>query len=285
MHFGSLPISWPGGSRTAVLLNIMYEQWAPGTAPGLGPMGNPLRPGLVDHQALSWSDYGWRTGVGRLLDTLAGASASATFYASGILTETAPATLVDIAAAGHEICGHAWSQDLLLPSMDAEEERLQLKACIEALTSVTGQRPRGWMSPRCTPGPHTATLLAEQRLTWTGDVFDADLPYVLDTPAGPLVAFPFGLEVNDVPTNVRYGAPARELLSRFNEVADALTEEDRISYIDITFHAHVGARPAGLAALRGILGEAETRGLWVGNRSAALVHLHGHAEEGTEQRA
>jgi len=62
--------SWPTGQPHAVVINIMYEQWAPGTAPGLGPVGNPLPGGVLDYQALSWSEYGPHTGIWRLLELL-----------------------------------------------------------------------------------------------------------------------------------------------------------------------------------------------------------------------
>lgn len=263
---------WPNGSRTALLVNIMYEQWSPTSAPGLGPMGNPLAPGLTDYQARSWSDYGWKTGIWRLLDTLSDAEIAATFYASGILTETAPDTIRAITAAGHELAGHAWTQDVMLAGMDEREEHAQIERCLAALTTIGGTRPRGWMSPRCTPSANTASLLAAAGFDWIGDVFDAELPYLVEKPDRAFAAFPFGLDVNDVPMNVRYGLPARELAHTFQDVASALESEDRIAYVDATFHAHVGARPAGLSALRQIIAFSKEHGFWIGTRSAALDH-------------
>lgn len=266
---------WPTGTPIALLVNVMYEQWDPAAPPGLGPMGNPLRPGLVDHQAASWSDYGWRSGIHRLLRVLGHASVRSTVYASGLLAVTAPNSLRDTAGEGHEVCGHAWTQDLLLPGLDLSTERAQLERSLDALTRATTTTPVGWMSPRCTPSANTAALLAEAGIRWTGDVFDADLPYRLDVPQGELVAYPFGLEVNDVPMNVRYGQPAREMATTFHDLVEAVTGEDRLAYIDVTVHAHVGARPLGLSALGRILAEAKDRGLWIATRTEALDHLVG----------
>jgi hypothetical protein len=36
---------WPGGRHLAVVLNVAYEGWSDGKAPGIGPMGNPLPAG------------------------------------------------------------------------------------------------------------------------------------------------------------------------------------------------------------------------------------------------
>lgn len=258
--------SWPGGARAALVLNVMYEQWAPDKAPGLGPMGNPLPAGVVDYQALSWADYGWRTGVWQLLDSFERESLAASFYVSGILSETAPDTVRAIVDGGHEVSAHAWSQDRIPAALTREEERIEIERCADALGRVGGQRPRGWISPRCTPSAHTAELLVASGFEWFGDVFDADLPYRLNTPAGSIVALPFGLEVNDLPMTVRYGQPTRALAQSFEYEARGLAISHRVGYIDVTLHAHVGARPAGLVALSEIVTTARGLGMWIATR-------------------
>ena len=65
--------------------------------------------------------------------------------------------------------------------------------------------PLGWLSPRCTPSAHTSRLLARAGFRWHADMFDADLPYRIDTAEGSLVGMPFTMEVNDMPLYVRYG--------------------------------------------------------------------------------
>src|SRR5580658_1697092 len=112
----------------------MYEMWAPGTAPGIGPMGNPLPGGVLDYQALSWSEYGARTGIDRLLDCFARDEVRASVYPSGILAASRPESIAAIADAGHELCGHAWSQDVVLPLLDEEAEQADVANSTEALT-------------------------------------------------------------------------------------------------------------------------------------------------------
>ena len=46
---------WPGGKRVAVIFNIAFEAWSDGQAPGIGAMGNVLRPGFFDTNAHSWA--------------------------------------------------------------------------------------------------------------------------------------------------------------------------------------------------------------------------------------
>lgn len=250
------PYTWSGGRSAALVINVMFEQWAPGVAPGLGPMGNPLPSGALDYQALSWADYGWKTGVWSALELLEKESVPATFYVSGILAQSAPSALRAISDQGHEIAGHSWSQDRIPALIGPDEERDEIIRCTEAITEVSGQRPRGWISPRCTPSASTGELLAECGYEWWGDVFDSDLPYWLDTPQGRIVGLPFGMEINDLPMTIRYGQPTRELASSFAYQARGLAVSGKLGYIDVTLHAHVSCRPAGLLALKEIIAEA-----------------------------
>ncbi|MFC5381203.1 polysaccharide deacetylase family protein [Aquipuribacter nitratireducens] len=261
------PSSWPSGSRGALVVNIMYEQWEPGVAPGLGPMGNPLPAGALDHQARGWADYGWRTGVPAVLDLLRRLDVPATFYVSGCLTETRPGTVEAVAAAGHEVAAHAWAQNRIPALLGRDAEAEEVERCADALGRLVGRRPRGWISPRCTPSALTAELLAAAGYDWFGDVFDADLPYRLDTPAGPITALPFGLETNDLPMTVRYGRPVSDLARSFEYEARAIVGTDRLAYVDVTLHAHVGCRPAGLLALSEIVSTARAAGMWCATRS------------------
>lgn len=43
-----MAIRWPSGKRLLVLVNVVLEGWSEQGAPGIGPMGNPLRPGVRD---------------------------------------------------------------------------------------------------------------------------------------------------------------------------------------------------------------------------------------------
>lgn len=259
---------WPSGHRLAVALNVMYEQWEPGTAPGIGPVGNPLPAGATDYQALSWSDYGRRTGIWRLLELFRRYDVRASVYPSAILAETAPDSLRAIVADGHELCGHSWAQNIIAACLDIDAERKLIGRTLDALEDTTGQRPVGWVSPRCTPSASTAQLLAEAGLEWFGDVFDSDLPYRIDTESGPIVGLPFDLDVNDMPLHIRYGQPHRELLSSFIDTFDGLRAEGRKAYLDVTVHAHIGARPAGRAVLAKLIEHATADGdCWIATRA------------------
>ena len=78
---------WPGGRLVAVVFNVAYEAWSDGKAPGIGPMGNPLKAGVLDLQARSWAAYGPEAGAWRLLEILEGFGLKAVFYTSGTVAQ------------------------------------------------------------------------------------------------------------------------------------------------------------------------------------------------------
>src|SRR5690349_17687461 len=101
-----VPAGWPADRPLAISLNVMLEGWADGSAPGIGPMGNPLKPGVPDLQAMSWAEYGPKVGTWRLLDLLDRESVRAVFYTSGVVAERYPDLPAAIAARGHIVAAH-----------------------------------------------------------------------------------------------------------------------------------------------------------------------------------
>ena len=146
-----LPAAWPAEHPLAISVSVMLEGWADDSAPGIGPMGNPLKPGVLDLQARSWADYGPKAGARRILDLLAGADTKAVFYVSGLLAERHPDLMRAIAAAGHVVAAHGWTQNVIPATQTAEDEARDLRRCLDTLTETAGTRPLGWLSPRCTP--------------------------------------------------------------------------------------------------------------------------------------
>lgn len=247
---GPLPSGWPQGRGIALSVSVMLEGWSEGAAPGVGPMGNVLPQGALDLQARSWADYGPQVGAWRLLDVLAAAKVRAVFYVSGVLAEQYPELLREIAGAGHAIAAHGWSQHVLPVSQSEEDERADLLRCLDVLEAASGMRPRGWISPRCTPSRSTAALLAEAGLQWHSDYFDQDLPRLLETGRGPLVAVPFTMEINDMPMSVRYGNSTDIYSGTLRHILEGWPLVSKRPFcLDLTVHTHVYGRPAGAIEL------------------------------------
>jgi peptidoglycan/xylan/chitin deacetylase (PgdA/CDA1 family) len=241
-----LPPTWPAGRSLAVSVSVMLEGWNDGAAPGVGPMGNVLKAGTLDLQGRSWADYGPNAGTWRLLDVLEAADVRAVFYISGILAGRYEPLMKAIVSAGHVIAAHGWGQDTIPATQDVATEKADLDRCLAALEAASGQRPRGWISPRCTPSANTATLLAAAGVPWHSDYFDHDLPRVITTPSGSLTAVPFTMEVNDMPMSVRYGNEPEAYTRVLGRILDNWSQLAlRPACLDITVHAHVFGRPFG----------------------------------------
>jgi len=235
---------WP--KPLAISVSVMLEGWSDDAAPGIGPMGNPLKPGVLDLQARSWAEYGPKVGAWRILDILKRLNVRSVFYVSGIVAERHPDLVTAIVTAGHTVAAHGWSQHIIPAYQTAEEEARDLERCIKAITNAAGRRPLGWLSPRCTPSLRTSELLTKAGFDWHADFFDSDLPRRHATPAGVIAAVPFTMEVNDMPLYVRYGSEPEAFTRILERIVSNWPRLGRpAACLDVTVHAHVFGRPLG----------------------------------------
>jgi peptidoglycan/xylan/chitin deacetylase (PgdA/CDA1 family) len=271
---------WPGGRHVAVVLNVAYEGWSDGNAPGIGPMGNPMPAGAFDTNALSWGSYGATRGIERLLRALDRAGGRASVMVSGIFGERTPGTVRAIAQAGHEIVAHCYAQDIIPAQLTPEQVRADIERTTAALDAASGQRPCGWISPRGTPSAESARFLLEAGYAWQGDVFDDDRPYlqIFDLPAhdaGRIVAIPLTMDINDLPHAMRFGRSPGQYIELFDEALDRmLKDEGEAVMIDVTAHAHVYGRPAGAWAFEAIAANVGGRDdVWLATRGEIAAHV------------
>lgn len=270
-----LPSQWPEKRRIAVSVSIMLEGWSDDSAPGLGPMGNPLKAGILDTQARSWAAYGPTTGAWRILDILEKTGLKAVFYTSGILAERYPDLMRAIVQAGHSIAAHAWAQNIIPAYQNAEQEEADLKRSVQAIEDYSGMRPTGWISPRVTPSGNTVDILSKHGFRWYADEFDQDLPYSVTGQHGKIVAVPFTVEVNDVPLYVRYGNEPSAFTNILSTILEGWgTIGNPAGCLDITVHAHVFGRPMGAIIFkRALMIAKQTEIAWMTNHSE-LANLY-----------
>ena len=267
---------WPGGKRIAVVFNVAFEAWSDGKAPGISPMGNPLPavPGIIDSMAISWAAYGARRGIYRLLEAFARHGIHASVMTNAILAERSPAAVRAVGDGGHEVVSHSYAMDVMPVLMTPEQEKANIKRCTDLLGLVSGTEVKGWISPRGTPSPNTAQLLAEAGYLWYGDVFDDDLPYVQSFGKSRIVALPLSTDVNDMPS-MKYGTPPRAMLATFEEHLDRVLKHERGPVIiDATVHAHIFGRPHGAHYYERIMEiAARTPEVWVATRTRVANHV------------
>src|ERR1700744_1929357 len=141
----SLPedFRWPGGKRIAVFFRVSFEWWADDKWPGIGPMGNPLRAGVPDLNAIGWAEYGHRRGIQRIAQVLARQHVPASINVSGVMAERHPEIIRSLADAGHDIIAHSYTMDAIHAYMTEEEERANIARTTKLIEQAIGRRPNG----------------------------------------------------------------------------------------------------------------------------------------------
>ncbi len=266
---------WPGGKRLGVFFRVALEGWSDGAWPSFGPMGNPLQAGTPDLNALGWVEYGIRRGIHRILEVLERQDIRTSMLVCGVLAERHPDTLRRIAEAGHEIVAHSWGMDVIPAYLDEASERANIRRTTDALEKACGVRPTGWISPRASPSPRTARLLAEEGYEWHGDTMNDDLPYLVDFGTHGIAAFPGGMEMNDTPHAIRYGNAPRQMLELFDDWFDYATQHEQGAVrLNPSIHGHVFGRMTGIGVFEELIRRA--RALddgWIGRQGDAIRHL------------
>jgi len=264
---------WPGGRHIAVVLNVAYEGWSDGKAPGIGPMGNPLPAGVLDTMAISWAAYGVEVGIHRLMDGLARYGAKASVMVNAIIAEHSPQTVRAVADRGHEVLSHSYAMDVIPGLLSDEEERRNIARCTKLLAEASGKPVCGWLSPRGTSKPSTPKLLAEAGYRWYGDVFDFDLPRLISYGNSTIVAIPLSYDVNDMPS-MKYGHLPRMMLESYNEVIEIARAASELRIIDVTCHAHIFGHHRGAYFYEKIIEQAmSSPDIWVATRAEIADHV------------
>lgn len=260
---------WPRGKRVALVFNLAYEAWSDGEAPGIGPMGNVLKPGYFDTNAHSWASYGAVRGIQRLLRIADANGIKTSIMSNGVLARDNPGTFRDMLAGGHEIVGHSWGMDVIHLYLDEAGERANIARNNDAIKAACGATPLGWISPRGTGSLISASLLAEAGYIWQGDCNDDDLPAITEFDNGRhIVNIPLTMDVNDLPHSIRYGNNPGALVEHFSQVLEGTARADGQPFmLDVTAHTHVYGRPAGAWAIDAMMKIARERDdVWIATR-------------------
>jgi len=183
-------LTWPNGKKVAVSVTVMFETWADDKAPTYSVQTTHLKPGTLDHAGKAWSTYGGRVGVWRIIRLLDRLGIPGTFCVNARCTEEYPEAVKQIVRSGHDIAGHAYTQDQLLAYMSLEQQESTIRRSIDLLQQCGGKTVTGWASPVVAFTPETAGFLAKAGLIWTTDVTYADLPIKIQTAHGAIAGVP-----------------------------------------------------------------------------------------------
>ena len=185
----------PGGKPLIVhvVVNIEYWQFDQPMPRSIvvPPHGRSHIPDIAN---FSWSEYGNRCGMPRLLQALGDRKLPASASINASVLQIYPELAAAVRDAGWEFVGHGIHQRSLGGESD---ERGLIQGALSALEAFTGKRPRGWMSPGWSETFDTPDLLKEAGIEYVYQWVVDDLPAWMDTKHGRMIALPYGLELND----------------------------------------------------------------------------------------
>lgn len=258
---------WPDGQKIAMSVGLALESFTYHSQFRTHHLGE----GRVNHFSLSYADYGWKAGVWRVMDLLDRYQIYGNMSVNGQMAEQHPETVAAVAAAGHEINGHGWVNDVLVKADDPEAELLEIQRCSEVIEAATGQRPVGWTGPGSTGSAHTMRLLRSEGYLWNGDDASDDVPFLRDTEHGPIVIMPrTNSPHNDLTMWLAPRNPPEIIWEGFKNTFDQLYAEGEAGapkWIEMTIHSHIGGRPTLQPILRKCLEYAKSHAdVWFARR-------------------
>jgi allantoinase len=247
---------WPDGSSLAVWVVPNLETFDP---------AYPMRSGgpVPDTLGLAERQYGNRVGLDRIRNLLRRYDLLPTAAVNSALAQESPQLLRDLVAEGWEIIGHGEVNNRFLPSYPPEQERATIADSLAALAAVTGQRPRGWLSPGLRQTRHTLTHLADEGVRYVADWVNDDRPYHLGNTG--LVSIPYTVEANDKTAYDRRGLTPDEFVMLVRRQFDFLHAESQHTpaVFTLALHPYLSGVPHRMAATEAVLQHLRSRdGVW-----------------------
>lgn len=198
-----------------------------------------------DYASLAYGEYGGKAGIWRIIDIFNRHQVKGTIDLSGLAAQKYPDAVKELSEGGHEIVGHGWANDIYLDTLDEEKERKVIKECLQTISSITGKRPVGWVSPGHRTTGHTFEYIVEEGIFWSGDVPSDDIPNHIDVNGKPLVIMPRLDYANDLSLLFAPKNPPSVYFESYKRAFDLLYSEGEAGkpkVMDALIHAHIGGR-------------------------------------------
>ena len=241
-------IPLPDNARFAVRIQLVLEHWD-SQATLTAPDGRRVS----DYRTISAQLYGVRTGFRRLLDVMDECGTVATVSTTGNCGVHWPELVDEMVRRGHEVVGHAYSQDEEVALMGEDDDYRTVMKTVAALEKASGYRPVGWASGAARRGPFTAKSLLRAGVFHTNDFREADVPFVAARLGRRrLVAMPRTDEINDNYALYNAGHTPANYVDYFKRTFDRLyveSDEHPGRVLTAVAHSTLLGRPWGAAAL------------------------------------
>ncbi|MCU0906095.1 MAG: polysaccharide deacetylase family protein [Rhodobacteraceae bacterium] len=274
-------LRWPGGAGLAVSVVVNIEEGAE-LSIGDGDPDNEAIYEAVEHVAgardlcmESHFEYGPRAGWPRIRDVLRARGVVATLNACGRAIARTPWIAAEAVADGHEVAAHGWRWERHVHLSEAAE-RDAIARTVAAIAGAAGQPPLGWHT-RSATSVRTRDLLVEQGgFLYDSNAYNDDLPYTVETAAGPHVVLPYAFDTNDMRFFNRGGFVFAADFARYCcDAFDRLLAESRTAprMLSIGLHTRMIGRPGRIAGLEQFLDHALAQGdVWFATRAQIAGH-------------
>jgi peptidoglycan/xylan/chitin deacetylase (PgdA/CDA1 family) len=197
--FQRKPVTWPGGARIALWIVPTLEFFPLDMAPKtVKPPGGLERP-FPDYWNYTLRDYGNRVGFARIFRALESRGLKASVAMSSRLAERYPHVLQEVRRLGYELMAHGIDMHHIhATGVPREVEQEWIERSLATLRTSSGQPVTGWYSPAYSETSDTLDLVAAAGCDYVCDWVNDDMPYPLNTAAGPLYAMPHAYEISDL---------------------------------------------------------------------------------------
>ena len=253
-------VVWPNDAKVAVNIIVNYEEGSEYSIPagdgrneGMAEIPYTMPGDHRDLNAESVYEFGARAGSGRLLRLFDEYGIQVTFFAAAVAIERNPMVGEWIREADHDVAGHGWRW-IDLWTLEREQERAHIEACVASLERTCGVRPLGWFS-RYSSSVNTRELLVEAGgFLYDSDSFADDLPYFVQVGSTQQLIVPYTLLYNDGRFVLAQGfASPSDFFETLRRGLDELLREGRAGYpkmMSIGLHPRWSGQAPRTAALR-----------------------------------
>lgn len=266
LGYGQTPpeVRWPGGAKVAVQIVINYEEGgennilhgdAASEAFLSEIVGAAPWPGQRHWNMESIYEYGSRAGFWRLHRLFTGLDIPVTVYGVATALARSPEPVRAMLSAGWEIASHGlkWIEYRNTPE---KEERADMMEAIRLHTAVTGSRPLGWYTGRCSD--NTVRIAAEEGgFAYVADSYADDLPYWSRFEDRDQLIVPYTLDANDMRFASAQGFNSGDqFFTYLKDSFDCLYAEGtegQPKMLSIGLHCRLVGRPGRVMALRRFL--------------------------------
>ena len=277
---------WPGGAHIAVQFVVNYEEGgennilhgdAASEAFLSEIVGAQPWPGQRHMNMESIYEYGARAGFWRLHRLFTERKVPVTVYGVATALMRSPEQVAAMKAAEWEIASHGlkWIE---YKDFTEADERQHLQEAIRIHTEVTGARPLGWYTGRCSV--NTRRLVMEEGgFHYDSDDYSDELPYWVAGPKGPHLVIPYTLDANDM----RFATPqgfnsGDQFYSYLKDSFDVLYAEGKAGapkMMSVGLHCRLAGRPGRAASLQRFVDYVQGHDrVWLPRRIDIARHWH-----------